>query len=337
MSRAPFSRGRRRRPGATVSPARALGKTLAAPVTNLQQGPVRFFRTSGFAGLLVYASVTSDIDRDTAVRSLAFTSLRRLAALAAAALLLAGCAAQDPEAGGDVFDPYEETNRDIHEFNKGLDRAIIRPASQGFDAAVPDPLETRLRMLAENFSLPGEIVNSALQLNMRAAFRDTGRLLVNTTLGLGGLFDPATEMGMAEPTGTGFGETLKAMGVREGPYLKLPVFGPATARGAVGVVGDFFTSPLMYVLGPPESYITTGAGVASGLSRRARMSETIDQIYYESEDSYAVSRSIYLQNRRFELGDTVSEGYADPYDSLPGEAAGGGAAGPGTELESPDE
>ena len=190
--------------------------------------------------------------------------------------------------------------------------------------------------LAENLSLPGDVVNNVLQLNMRGAFRDTARFLVNSTLGLGGLFDPASEMGMAAPTNTDFGETLMAMGVGEGPYLELPVLGPSTSRAAVGIVGDLLTSPLMVILEPPESFISTGAGIASGLSRRDQLSDTIEQVLYESEDSYALSRSIYLQNRRFELGGTENEGYTDPYDRLRASDPTGGAQ-EATVPESPDE
>ena len=270
------------------------------------------------------------------MRSFFPTSCRRPALLIAAAALLAGCAGQDPAATVTVFDPYEETNRDIHDFNKGLDRALVRPVATGYSTAVPDHLETRVVRLAENLSLPGDVVNNVLQLNMRGAFRDTARFLVNSTIGLGGLFDPASEMGMAAPTNTDFGETLKVMGVGEGPYVALPVLGPSTSRAAVGIVGDLFISPLMYVLESPENYISTGVGVASGLSRRDRLSDTIDQILYESEDSYALSRSIYLQKRRFELCGTEGDAYTDPYDSLPGTGAAGPALGD-TELESPYE
>jgi len=261
----------------------------------------------------------------------------RIPVLLIATALLAGCAGQDPAATDDVFDPYEETNRDIHDFNKGLDRALVGPVASGYSTAVPDHLETRVVRLAENLSLPGDVVNNMLQLNMRGAFRDTARFLVNSTLGLGGLFDPASEMGMAAPTNTDFGATLKAMDVGEGPYVALPVLGPSTSRAAVGIVGDFLISPLRIFVGSPENYIVTGAGIASGLSRRDQLSDTIEQILYESEDSYALSRSIYLQNRRFELGGTESDAYTDPYDRLRDGDAATGAAQEATVPESPYE
>jgi phospholipid-binding lipoprotein MlaA len=250
----------------------------------------------------------------------------------AAALLVAGCAAQDPAATRDVFDPYEAENRRMHEFNRGFDRVLVRPVSKGYTSVVPDDIETGVVRIAENLSLPADIVNNILQLNMRGAFQDTTRFLVNSTVGLGGVFDPASEMGMAAPTNTDFGETLHVWGVREGAYIELPLLGPSTTRRTFGHFFDLFTNPLTYVLDSPENLVGTAAGVASGLSRRERFSETIDQILYESEDSYAQSRTIYLQNRRFKLGGTASAGYTDPYDSTAAAAAGASAV-----LEDPYE
>lgn len=253
---------------------------------------------------------------DTALNSYRFHASRRVLPLLALIFvaLVAGCAAQDPSATGDVFDPYEAENRRMHEFNRGVDRSLVRPVSKGYANVVPDDIETGVVRLAENLSLPGDIVNNILQLDMRSAFQDTARLVVNTTVGLGGVFDPASEMGMAAPSNTDFGETLHVWGAREGAYIELPLLGPSTTRDTFGIFVDLFTNPLTYVLDSPENLVGTAAGVASGLSRRDRFSETIDQILYESEDSYAQSRSIFLQSRRFRLGGTAGDSYTDPYD-----------------------
>lgn len=271
-------------------------------------------------------------DLDFAVHSPVPPRSRRAgpALLLTAILLIAGCAAPDSTATRDIFDPFEAENRKMHEFNRGLDQALIRPVSKGYTSVVPDDIETGVVRFAENLSLPADIVNNILQLNMRGAFQDGARLLVNTTVGLGGFFDPASEMGMPPPTNTDFGETLHVWGAREGAYIELPLLGPSTTRRTFGYFVDLFTNPLTYVFDSPENLIGTAAGVASGLSRRERYSGTIDQVLYESEDSYALSRSIYLQNRRFKLGGTSDAGYTDPYDGLPD---GGSAA--MTELEDP--
>ena len=278
-----------------------------------------------------YDTLGATQDLDFTVHS-TFAS-RRLRAtwgpLLTATILLAGCAAQDPAATGEVFDPFEDQNRSVHAFNKDVDRGVVRPVSKGYTTVVPDDIETGVVRIAENLSLPSDIVNNILQLNMRGAIEDGARLVVNTTVGLGGFFDPASEMGMPAPTNTDFGETLHVWGVQEGAYVKLPVLGPATTRRTVGYVVDLFTNPITYLWESPQNLIGTAAGVASGLSRRQRFSDTIDQILYESEDSYALSRTTYLQNRRFELGGTAGADYTDPYDAL-----GGGAAAPAG-LEDP--
>lgn len=234
-----------------------------------------------------------------------------------ALVVLAACAGPDPSATSqDIFDPYERNNRKMHEFNRGLDRAVVRPVSKGYTAVIPDDIETVIVRISRNLSLPSDIVNNILQLNMRGAFQDTARFVVNTTVGLGGAFDPASEMGMAAPTNTDFGETLHVWGAREGAFVVLPLLGPSTQRDTWGIVVDVFTNPLTYVLDSPENLVGTVAGVGAGLSNRQKFSETIDQILHESADSYAQARSIFLQNRRFRLGGTEGATYNDPYDTL---------------------
>jgi len=151
---------------------------------------------------------------------------------------------------------------------------------------------------------------------MRGATTDTYRFIVNTTVGLGGIFDPATELGMPRATDTDFGETLHVWGVPQGAYLELPVLGPSTERAAAGMVVDLFTDPLDHVLPEPERYYGTGLKALDGLGRRGRLADTIDSVLYDSADSYAASRSLYLQNRRFKLGNRGSDDYLDPYDTV---------------------
>jgi len=204
----------------------------------------------------------------------------------------------------------------MHEFNRDFDRALVRPVAKGYDSVIPDDIETGIVRFAVNVSLPSDIVNNVLQLNMRGAIQDSARLVVNSTVGLGGFFDPASEMGMPAGTNSDFGQTLHVWGAREGPYIELPVLGPSTQRDTYGIFVDIFTNPLTYIVPNPEGLALTGSGVAAGLSRRSKFSDTIDAILYESADSYAQSRSIYLQTRRFELGGTEGSTYTDPYDSV---------------------
>lgn len=227
---------------------------------------------------------------------------------------LAACGGGAPNAVSPdgVFDPYETQNRKVHAFNRGLDRALVRPAAIGYSTVLPDEVEDSIGHFASNLGQPSVMVNSLLQGDLRGAGLSTVRFLTNSTLGIFGLADVAAEFNLPEHD-TDFGETLHVWGAREGPYLELPVLGPSTVRDTTGIVVDLFTNPLSYVVDEPERYYGTAAGVASGLSTRGRFTETVDSILYESADSYAQARLIYLQNRRFELGDADPGAEIDPF------------------------
>jgi len=239
---------------------------------------------------------------------------RVAAALAVFAVLGACTATPSGYPEGEAWDPYETSNRSIHSFNRGFDRALFRPVSKGYSNFMPDDVEVVISNFSNNLSLPGAIVNNVLQGNMRGAIQDTFRMVVNTTAGLGGTIDVASDMGLPAPTNADFGETLHVWGFAEGAYIELPIFGPSTERDAVGVVVDFFTNPLDYWIEDPETYYRTGAAISKQMSNRGRFSDTIDSILYESADSYAQARSLYLQKRRFELGGSSQGAYTDPYD-----------------------
>lgn len=205
-----------------------------------------------------------------------------------------------PQPGVEINDPFEETNRQVHSFNKGLDRAVLRPAGQ-VAAAVPDELTSRVTNFADNVGLPGMVANGLLQGDIGGSATNTMRFLINTTVGIGGLFDPAGAIGLAEET-TDFGETLAVWGVPEGAYIELPVLGPSTERDAAGTFVDLIFDPLEKVGTVPQLDYGTGARVADLAITRGTFMDTFDSVLYESADSYAQARLAYLQNRRFELG-----------------------------------
>jgi len=244
----------------------------------------------------------------------AFGTITRLLLSALLCVGLAACSApQGASVSPDgVYDPYETQNRRVHTFNRSLDRALVRPAALGYSSVLPDEIEDSVGNFAENLGEPSRVVNSVLQGDLLGAGISTLRFVTNTTLGFGGLFDVATDFKVPEHD-TDFGETLHVWGVGEGAYLELLVLGPSTTRDTVGIVVDLFTNPLSYSLDEPEKYYGTVAGAASGLSRRGRFTETVDSILYESADSYAQARLIYLQNRRFELGDEDAGAEIDPF------------------------
>ena len=227
--------------------------------------------------------------------------------------LLTACASTtaSTEAGG-AFDPYEKQNRKVHAFNRGLDKALVRPAAHGYSTLLPDEIENSIGNFAINLGQPSVIVNSLLQGDLKGAGLSTTRFLTNTILGFGGFVDAAAEFQVPEHN-TDFGETLYTWGVGEGPYVELPGLGPSTVRNTTGKVVDLFTNPLSYAVDSPEKYYGTAASVASRLSDRGRFGDTIDSILYNSADSYAQARLIYLQNRRFVLGDKTANDSTDPY------------------------
>jgi len=226
-------------------------------------------------------------------------------------LTVAGCSV--PGAGGGIHDPYEDGNRKVHEFNRSVDRALLRPVSKGYGKIANDDLQAVVGNVATNLSTPSVMVNNLLQGDIPGFGSNLYRFVINSTVGIAGLFDPAADLGGVQLADADFGGTLAAWGAPEGAYLELPLLGPSTQRDAAGKVVDLFTNPLSYVLVAPERHAGTVARVFDRVGTRDRFGDTIDSVLYESADSYAQTRLIYLQSRRFELGDAASGAYADPY------------------------
>ena len=227
--------------------------------------------------------------------------------------MLTACTVPDrPQQPGEVFDPYEKTNRGIHSFNLGVDKVFFRPASKGYVQIVPAPMVTSFSYFADNISEPGNMVNAILQGNGKRAGTALARFLINSTIGIVGLADPATEFGIPADH-TDFGETLYVWGVQEGAYVELPLLGPSNQRDAVGTLVDFFTNPISYARHNPADNIGVYAEIVQRMGNRGRYSDAVDSILYESADSYAQSRIIFLQNRRFELAGDDGDVYSDPY------------------------
>jgi len=229
--------------------------------------------------------------------------------------LLAGCAGAPGPDG--INDPYEATNRRIHEFNRGLDRALVGPAAKGYGSIVPKPVTRVVGNLAGTLDLPGDIANDLLQLRIADAAQNTLRLGVNLTMGVGGIFDASTAIGLpGKPTD--FGETLHVWGAGEGAYVELPFAGPSTVRDAVGTVVDIALNPVRLALPRREAMAAAGIKLFSRFGDRDRFSETVESILYDSADSYAQARLLYLQNRRFTLArgkaSAADDDFIDPYE-----------------------
>ncbi len=225
--------------------------------------------------------------------------------------VLAGCA-KAPVAEG-IYDPDEAQNRSMHQFNLALDRGLVSPGASGYGKIVPKPVQQGISNVAGTLDLPGDIANNILQFRLGNAAHNSLRLAVNLTAGLGGLFDPAKVLGLPEKK-TDFGETLHVWGAEEGAYVELPGIGPSTTRDTVGTMVDLALNPLRFILPSPESTYATLAKGASRLGDRNRYSETVDSILYDSADGYAQARLLYLQNRRFELGQETPTDDSNAYD-----------------------
>ncbi|SLN29774.1 MlaA family lipoprotein [Pseudooctadecabacter jejudonensis] len=211
-----------------------------------------------------------------------------------------------------VNDPYEATNRQIHAFNKGLDQIALRPAGR-VSGSIPDEYTQPITNFADNVGLPSAVANGLLQADIGGAATNTMRFLINTTVGIGGLFDPAGAIGLTEQK-TDFGETLHVWGVGEGAYIELPLLGPSNQRDAVGELVDLLFDPLDQVGTAPQlDYGTFTRAADLGLTR-GDLFDTIDGVLYDSADSYEQARLIALQRRRFELGqEAPADDAIDPF------------------------
>jgi phospholipid-binding lipoprotein MlaA len=213
-------------------------------------------------------------------------------------LLAGGCATLPPNSKPDPRDPWERFNRTSFKINDKLDRAVLRPTARAYVKVTPGVVRTGIRNVIGNLNTVTTIVNGALQGKMRQAGRDSTRFLLNTTLGLGGLFDPATAAGF-ENNDEDFGQTLGVWGVQSGPYLMLPMLGPSTVRDTVGRLPEQFTYPVNYLEDDSTRYIIRGVEV---VNLRAGLLE-LDAQLEQSFDRYAFVRNAWLQRREYKVRD----------------------------------
>ena len=224
------------------------------------------------------------------MRSTIWTSLPALCLL-----VLCGCATLPPGSKRDPRDPWERLNRTSYKINDSLDRAIVKPVAKGY-THLPHPVQSGVHNFFDNLQTPVVIVNDLLQGQVKSFFSDIGRFLFNTTVGLGGLFDPATAAGM-EKNDRDFGQTLGKWGVPKGPYLVIPVFGPYDVRDGIGTLTvDTFANPRNYT----TFWVNTSLWLVNGVDRRARLLP-LDATIQSAYDPYAFIRNAYLQNRDFKV------------------------------------
>jgi phospholipid-binding lipoprotein MlaA len=190
-------------------------------------------------------------------------------------------------------DPFERGNRRVFGFNQWFEKFILDPVSDGYEFVVPAAGRRAIHRAFLNLNSTSVLVNDLLQLRPQRAGVTGSRFVINTTVGLVGLFDVAIRLGL-ERHHSDFGQTLARAGVPSGPYLVLPIFGPATARNAFGNFTDGLFQPYFYLLGPTE-FLVIGAG--SGLATRDASRESIEALRATSVDFYAAMRIAYFLYR----------------------------------------
>ena len=219
-----------------------------------------------------------------------------------------GCATtQGNVASGDSSgaESFESMNRAFHSFNNTLDRFILKPVVDVYLFTVTRDLRGSVSNFFDNLQYINVVVNSFLQGKAKQGFSDTGRFVVNTTVGVGGLFDAATVFGI-EKHNEDFGQTLAVWGVEQGPYLEIPFVGPTTAREIPNMGGSALTNPLTWIELP---LIIAGFTYAAPLmvlgiiDRRARVEEELQARDALALDSYVFTREAYIQRRNFLVHD----------------------------------
>lgn len=214
----------------------------------------------------------------------------------------------DEDLGPEIYDPFESGNRAILRFNQGIDHVLWTPLTDGYRFIVPEPGRRAVRRALANLNTPIYVVNHILQIHPVAALETLGAFVMNTTWGMGGLFDAASAVGL-ERKPADFGQTLARAGVGAGPYIVIPIFGPSTMRDGFGWVVDRAFHPLTYILGVPVQAIWRGG---AGVAERDAVADSLDALEESSVDFYAALRSAYMQARAKEV---ESQG-ADTSDSL---------------------
>ena len=216
---------------------------------------------------------------------------------------------------GEVKDCFEKLNRATFALNMGLDKIIFKPVSKGY-RKLPSPIRTGASNALNNLSNLITIPNNILQGDLGSAANNSARLIINTTLGIAGIFDPANSLGFEKRDKEDFGQTLGMMGVGEGCYLVLPVLGPLTIRDTVGSFismngGDVWHNITVrddeeYVKEVKESDYWVSR-VTSGVDFRAKNLEAFDSMEKNSVDLYATVRSLYLQDRNKKINNSNSK------------------------------
>jgi len=213
-----------------------------------------------------------------------------LVLLLGAAIGLAGCATGEDR---NPQDPLEPLNRATYKFNDHLDRAVIKPLAKGYNYIMPEPASRGVTNFFNNLADIRSALNNLLQLKIGRAFSDVGRFAVNSTVGILGLMDVASNMNLPH-YGEDFGQTLGVWGVGTGPYIVLPVLGPRTGRSTVGLVADWYADPITHI---NDNHWRWGLRGLELVDTRAGLLNASRVLEQAALDPYAFVRDAYLQRR----------------------------------------
>ncbi len=240
----------------------------------------------------------------------------RLAARGCYALIavvaLSGCATTGSGTTRNPQDRFESANRAIYQFNDAIDRATLKPIAKGYKKVTPEWFRRGVGNFFSNLRYPVTIINQLLQAKPTEAARDTGRFLTNTVLGLGGVLDVGTRIGL-EKNDEDFGQTLGVWGVPSGPFLMLPFFGPSSVRDAPSTAAEAFVDATTYIDMPWEAL--WGLRAVNIVDRRAQLL-ALDPTLERAFDKYAFVRNAWLQRREYQVqdGDVPEEDLEDPME-----------------------
>jgi len=216
-------------------------------------------------------------------------------------LVSSGCATTKNQSNDfNPEDPYEKSNRKVFEFNSKIDELFLRPITDFYDSATPEFAQTSITNFFSNLDDIGISFNNFLQGNIVDSMSDITRFFINSIFGLGGFFDVASEMGL-EKHSEDFGQTLGKWGAKPGPYLMLPFLGPSTTRDAFTFVGDTALAPTLSL---DDSEARLGLISLDLINTYSAFTGIAD---IESQDQYAFLRDAYLDRRKFEVNDGLSE------------------------------
>jgi phospholipid-binding lipoprotein MlaA len=232
----------------------------------------------------------------------------------ALSLMLGACSTPSAESLAQN-DPWEKTNRDIFDFDVRVDHAVARPIAKGYKAVVPEPVRDGIHNALTNLNSPVVLANDVLQGDGDKAVNTAGRIVINSTVGIGGLIDVASKLGIPGHDND-FGITLGKNGIAEGSYLVLPFAGPKPPRDLLGTAVDTAFDPLTYVrFHGKDTWMVVRFGIGI-LDSRAATLDAVETIERSSIDFYATTRNLYRQSRNAKINEGKPSSASDDLPNL---------------------